>query len=232
MPSSDPRATEDLSAVETILGHRFTDQALLARALTHRSAVADDASAYERLEFQGDRVLALVVCDLLMRAYPKEPEGSLSKRLHVLVSRETLADIALAIGIAPHLRLGGGAEVEAEARRNPSILGDVVEALIAALYRDGGIEAARAFIAANWQSRLDAAGTPPKDPKSALQEWAMARGLALPTYQEVGRDGPPHAPVFTIEVAVDGHPPAQAEGGSKRVAEREAADRLLKALQG
>ncbi|MBP5856723.1 ribonuclease III [Marivibrio halodurans] len=226
MPSNEP----DLGAVEALLGHRFTDRALLTRALTHRSAAADDASAYERLEFQGDRVLALLVCDMLMAAFPKEPEGALSKRLHHLVSRETLAGIAGGIGIAGHIRLGGGMEVEADARRNPSILADVVEASIAALYRDGGLKAARAFVEAHWTARLDTSGKPPKDPKSALQEWAMARGRDLPTYREVSRDGPAHAPVFTIEVAVDGAAPVRAEGTSKRVAERMAAERLLKEL--
>ncbi len=223
MPSNEL----DIEAVEELLGHRFADRTLIERALTHRSAVETDRAAYERLEFQGDRVLALIVCDMLMEAFPNESEGALSKRLHALVSRETLADVAGAIGLSEHLRLGGGEEVEAVQRRNPSILGDAVEAAIAALYRDGGLEAARGFIEAQWRGRLERSAAPPKDPKSALQEWAMARGLPLPSYDVVGSEGPAHAPIFTIEVAVEGHDPARAEGSSKRVAEREAAQRLL-----
>jgi ribonuclease-3 len=226
MSSSDP----DIQAVEAILGHQFADRALITRALTHRSAVASDAAAYQRLEFQGDRVLALLVCDMLMSAFPREPEGALSKRLHLLVSRETLADIGHDIGLAVHMRLGGGLEAETEERKNPSILGDVLEAVIAALYRDGGLGAARAFVESHWHDRLTGDLTPPKDPKSALQEWAMARAKPLPTYREVTREGPPHAPIFTVSVEVVGAEPMTAQGPSKRLAERDAAHRLLQEL--
>ncbi len=220
-----------VATLEAALGHSFADRALLDRARTHRSATTSDAAAYERLEFLGDRVLALAVCDLLMTAFPDEAEGPLSKRLHALVSQDTLAEIAREIDLGPHLRLGGG-EDDAAGRDNPAILADVVEALIAALYRDGGMAAAARFVGRYWGERVQRAPQPPKDPKSGLQEWAMARGLDLPAYRTLDSRGPAHAPVFTIEVAVPGHPPERAEGASKRAAERAAAERLLARLAG
>lgn len=222
----------DRAAVEALFDHRFQDPALIARALTHRSAVDSDAAAYERLEFQGDRVLALLIADMLMSAYPSEAEGALSKRLHALVSGEMLAEIAREIGLGAHLRLGkgGGEGAAADQRDNPSILADAMEAAIAALYRDGGLETARRFVERHWRERLARAAKPPKDPKSGLQEWAMARGLGLPDYRVVSSEGPPHAPVFTIEVAIEGRAPARAQGSSKRMAERLAAERLLEEL--
>lgn len=230
MASTEPDSP-DVAALEVALGHRFADRALLHRALTHRSAAEDDAGAYERLEFLGDRVLALSVCDLLMPAYPGESEGALSKRLHHLVSRDMLAEVAREVGVGPYIRLGV-AEVEGAQRDNPAILSDVVEALIAALYRDGGMAAAHRFIETHWRARIAAETNPPKDPKSTLQEWAMARGLALPVYREVGREGPDHAPRFIVSVTVGRHPPVEAEGASKRAAEREAAAGLLERLEG
>jgi len=217
----------DRAAVEALLDHRFEDPTLIARALTHRSAVDSDAAANERLEFQGDRVLALVIADMLMNAYPGEAEGALSKRLHALVSGEMLAAIARDIGLGAHIRLGGGEGAASDQRDNPSILADAMEAAIAALYRDGGLEAARGFVERHWRDRLAQAAQPPKDPKSGLQEWAMARGLGLPEYRVIASEGPPHAPVFTIEVAIQGRSPARAQGSSKRMAERLAAERLL-----
>ncbi len=216
-------------ALERALGHRFAQPALLDAALTHRSRQTGEAG-FERLEFLGDRVLGLVVAEMLFDAFPREPEGALTRRLTGLVRKETLAEIARGIPLAPYIRL---AQVEeAGLRDNANLLADCCEAVIAALYLDGGLNAARGFIAAHWRARMDAAPAPPKDAKTALQEWAQARGWPLPRYRLAAAEGPPHQPVFTVEVTVEGCPPATASGGSKRAAELAAAGALLTALQG
>ncbi|MGE4218826.1 MAG: ribonuclease III [Alphaproteobacteria bacterium] len=212
--------------IDRILGHVFADPALLEDALTHRSATADNRMGYERLEFVGDRVLSLVVADWLFDVYPDEPEGDLARRHVALVRRETLAEIAREVGIGAHIRMSRGEE-ESGSRDNDAILADVCEALIAALYRDGGIEVASSFIRRHWQARLHGALRPPQDAKTALQEWAQGRGLPLPKYDILTREGPDHAPVFRISVAVDGHAPAEGMGPSKRAAEQAAAAQLL-----
>ncbi len=225
MSSSDA----DFKALEQRLGHVFSNKRLLDRALTHRSAGALAEGSYERLEFLGDRVLGLVVADMLLQRFPKDPEGHLSRRFNALVRRETLADVAR------DLRLGGeirfGQYEEADGADNPAILSDVCEALIAGMYRDAGLEAARTFILRNWEKRLEADPTPPRDGKSALQEWTMARGLGLPHYEEVSRSGPDHAPIFTMRVTIPKHGSAQAEGRIKRHAEQSAAEQLLESLK-
>ena len=215
--------TDDLLGT---LGHDFQDRDLLEEALTHRSAASRDSVAYERLEFLGDRVLALVIADMLMEAFPEEAEGALARRLAVLVSQDTLAAVARDIGLGAHIRLSRG-DADSGGRENDSILSDVCEAVIAAIYRDGGLEPARGFIQRHWQARLEAAVAPPQDPKTSLQQWALGRGLPLPDYAVVGREGPDHAPEFTVSVTVKGHPAAEGVGPSKRSAEREAARRLL-----
>lgn len=216
-------------ALYGILGHKFSDPALLQEALTHRSASHGRDNGYERLEFLGDRVLGLCIADMLMEAFPDEPEGALSRRLNALVRQETLAEVAEALGIQDHI-LVGRAEEDGGARTNPAILSDICEALIAALYRDGGLEVARTFIVANWRNRLEKSSRPPKDAKSSLQEWAMARKLPLPEYEIAEKSGPDHAPVFTIQVSVRGREPMQASGESKRNAEQKAAALLLEHL--
>lgn len=210
------------------LGHAFAEPALLQEALTHPSAVQgrERARSYERLEFLGDRVLALVLAELLFVRFPQEPEGALAKRLAVLAQRETLAEIALALDLGPALRLAPSEEAGG-GRGNPTALGDALEAILGALYLDGGKPAAEQLIRRFWEPFLEGAAEPPQDPKTALQEWAQARGLPLPCYREVERSGPPHDPVFTIEVSVAGEPPAGAMGRSKRAAERAAAEALL-----
>ena len=213
-----------------ILGHVFADPALLDDALTHRSAAIGGAVGYERLEFVGDRVLSLVVANWLFDAYPDEPEGDLARRHVALVRRETLAEIAREAGIGPHIRVSRGEE-EAGSRENEAILADVCEALIAALYRDGGIGAAESFIRRHWQTRLHGPQRPPQDAKTALQEWAQGRGLPLPRYEIVTREGPDHAPVFCISVAIEGQPLAEGQGPSKRAAEQAAAARLLERVR-
>ena len=208
------------------LGHEFGSAALLEQALTHRSVALNGRASYERLEFLGDRVLGFTVADLLLKAYPNEAEGPLAKRHADLVRRETLADVAREADIGRYILMSKG-EVDSGGQENDSILSDVCEALIAAIYRDGGIEMAQQFIARYWMGRLCAPLQPPEDAKTSLQELAQGRGLPLPEYRTVGREGPDHAPVFTVTVSVEGWDVAEGNGKSKRVAERAAAQTLL-----
>jgi ribonuclease-3 len=212
--------------LEATLGHKPVDPGLFDRALTHASHGEDN---YERLEFLGDRVLGVVIADWLYTLFPDEPEGALSRRLNVLVSRDTCADVARKLGLAPHLKLGKQALADG-AFESDNILGDVVEALIGALWLDGGLEAARGFIHAAWASRLDSNDKAPKHPKSALQEWAAANNRKAPAYEIVGRSGPHHAPTFVVQVSIKGIGEAQAEGLNKQEAETAAAEALLEKL--
>jgi ribonuclease III len=215
-----------------VLGHRFEHPDLLVEALTHPSARTRRGPAkrgYERLEFLGDRVLGLIIAELLWRRFPDEAEGALTRRHTSLVRRETLTSIAKDIGIGAHIVLSAGEEA-AGARANPSVLADVCEAVIAALYLDGGLPAARSFVERWWEQRLTKLGAPPRDPKTALQEWAQARGRALPVYRTVATEGPAHRRTFTVTVSVEGLPPATASGSSKRAAEAAAAAAALAAL--
>jgi ribonuclease-3 len=221
------------------VGHRFARPELLAEALTHPSAFGAErgrgrgrrpvSRGYERLEFLGDRVLGLVVADLLWHRFPSEAEGPLTRRHTHLVRRETLARVAAAIGLGPHLVLSP-AERAAGAAANPAILADACEAVIAAVYLDAGFAAAAEFVRRWWGPLLAEIETPPRDPKTALQEWVQARGLPLPVYELVATGGPDHAPVFTVAVQVAGAEPATAAGSSKRRAEAGAAAALLDRL--
>lgn len=222
--------TAGLAVLCDRLGHRFKDEALLVEALTHSSAITRARQAnYQRLEFIGDRVLALVVADLLFRRFPAENEGQLARRLNELVRLETCAEVARELGIAPFLVLGSG-EKRAGGSDKPAILGDVCEALIGALFRDGGIDVARRFIERYWENRIAAAAVP-RDAKTALQEWAQGRGLPAPAYQLESRSGADHAPHFTISVSVIGQGAAEGSGSSKRAAEQQAAGALLMRLE-
>ena len=223
-------SVESPSALAAALGHDFSEPALLQQALTHSSASGRTGQANERLEFLGDRVLGLVIADLLFRRFGEEVEGALARRFAVLVSRESLAQVAGGIGLAAHLKLARGEE-DSGGRANPAILADACEAVIAALYLDGGLEPARRFIERAWADLVEQDLRPPQDAKTALQEWAQGRGLRLPVYSVFATAGPPHDPVFTVEVRVDGLPPVQAEGRSKRVAEQAAAAVLLERLR-
>jgi ribonuclease-3 len=214
--------------LEERLGHRFAMPVLLRQALTHASAGAP-AVSNERLEFLGDRVLGVVVAHLLFERFPNETEGALARRFAALTRRETLARVAASVDLGEHLILSAS-EVEAGGRANPGTLADACEAVIAALYLDGGPAAAEAFVRREWLPLLDEALPPPKDAKTALQEWAQDRGLPLPVYRETGRSGPAHAPVFSIEVAVQGQKPVVATGASKRAAEQGAAKGMLRQL--
>lgn len=205
------------------LGHRFRDDALLARALTHASAQTGDD--YERLEFLGDRVLGCLMAEWLYVDFA-EVEGKLALRFAELVSGDTCAAIAREIGADAHLRLGRQARADGVAGSD-NVLGDVCEALIGALYLDAGLDAARTFVRRAWGPHIDRKASAPKHPKSALQEWAAERRLGVPHYELIGRGGPHHAPTFHVRVTVRGQPPAEAEGGSKHEAERLAAQALL-----
>ena len=231
----DP-AGEDLAQT---IGHVFARPALLAEALTHSSALAQSRGKsrrhavqrhYERLEFLGDRVLGLVIADLLWHRFESEPEGPMTRRMADLV-RETVARVALEIGLERHLVLSPS-EAAAGAARNPSILADVCEAVIAAIYLDGGLPAAAAFIRRWWEPLVDGMDGAPRDPKTRLQEWAQARGLGLPAYRLVATEGPDHAPRFTVAASVAQSDEASATASSKRVAEAEAAAALLEQLAG
>ena len=215
--------------LEARLGYRFADPELLDRALTHSSAVSPGkriANSYQRLEFLGDRVLGLVVADLLYRRLPKANEGELSRALNALVRKETCAAIARQLELGTELNLGdseartGGAEKEA-------ILGDVTEALIGAIYCDGGLGRAYELIEGFFGEQLGVANSDRADAKTTLQEWAQGRGLEPPNYVETERTGPDHAPEFTIAVKIVGFEPLAATGPSKKLAEHKAAERFL-----
>jgi len=227
--SAAARAPDDL--FET-LGHRFARPELLIEALTHASAVprhparGTSKQGYERLEFLGDRVLGLVVAELLWRRFPGEAEGALTRRHTQLVRRETLTDIARAIDLGRHLIMSPGEDV-ARTREVAGVLGDVCEAVIAALYLDGGIAVAERFIHRHWRGLIEADAAPPRDPKTALQEWAQARGHALPHYETINIEGPAHERRFTVSVSVVGLAAETAVGTSKRAAEAAAAAALL-----
>ena len=222
-----------------IIGYAFARRELCEEALTHPSALIPEGRrgrrkkpvkrGYERLEFLGDRVLGLVVADCLWRRFEGEPEGDLARRHTHLVRREALVRVAETIGLGQHLVLSR-AEAAAGAAGNPGILADACEALIAAIYLDGGFDAASAFVRRFWEPLMDEMEEPPRDPKTALQEWAQARGLALPAYQLVATSGPDHAPIFTVMASVPGGERASATASSKRSAEAKAASILLDRL--
>ncbi|TBW39742.1 ribonuclease III [Siculibacillus lacustris] len=216
----------DLDTVEARIGHRFADRALLLMALTHTSAAATPAASYQRLEFLGDRVLALSVAGMLHHAFPDAEEGELARRLNAMVKRETCADVARSLAFGDAVRLGPG-ELQTGGRNKTAILGDVAEAVIAAVYLDAGFDVARDFVERNWYPLMMEARGPLRDAKTTLQEWLQSRGLAAPTYRQVGRSGPDHDPVFEIAVDIVGVEGAIGTGRSKREAERDAATRVL-----
>jgi len=231
----------DVSELAAALGHAFADPGLLADAVTHPSLMGLERSdkgtspahgpgiAYERLEFLGDRVLGLCIAEWLLERFPAEKEGALAKRHASLVRREALGAVAEGLDLGRYLRLSP-AEDSGGGRGNRSILADACEAVIGALYLDGGLEAAKRFIRGAWDGMIDRHQPPPLDPKTALQEWAQGRGRPLPVYEMVGQSGPAHEPVFRVRVTVQGEEPATAEGSSKRAAEKQAASALLRQL--
>jgi ribonuclease-3 len=219
-----------IAELERRIGHSFADRQLLERALTHGSVTKGSPriADYQRLEFLGDRVLNLVVAEQLMVLQPEATEGALSKLMNQLVNYRACADAARRAGLRDALRVDPSAS-KIGARDNERVLGDACEALIAALYLDAGFPAARDFILAFWADLFEHLDAPTKDPKTMLQEWAMARGLPVPDYRVIKQEGSAHEPVFTIQVGLPGLEPMTAMAGSKREAERLAADAMLTA---
>jgi len=218
----------DINELTEHLGYRFTSKELLLDALTHPSVGEKHPVPYERLEFLGDRVLGLVVADCLYSQYPEINEGELAKRHTALVNREALRSVADKIDLSRHLRLAQGEEASVN-RRNAAALPDAMEAIIGALYLDGGIEPASQFILRHWQEGIAAAEVH-YDPKTVLQEWAQEQRLPLPSYEVLEQLEVAHAPIFIVAVSVKGHPPVNAEGYSKRAAEKKAAELLLQKI--
>ena len=220
-----------LSELQANLGYEFGDPSLLARALTHASA--DSVASNERLEFLGDRVLGLVIAEGLHREYPDETEGMLALRFNALARGEACAAAAEAAGLSEYVVLASS-EAASGGRGKAAILAGVCEAVIAAIYLDGGLAAARAFIERYWADYSKSLGSDMRDSKTALQEWAQSRtraGRGTPSYRMVKREGPDHAPRFWVEVSVRGEAPEMGEGRSKREAEQAAARALLARLR-
>jgi ribonuclease III len=214
------------SFIGEAVGGEPKDPQMFERALTHGS---HGRETYERLEFLGDRVLGLVVATWLYERFPNEPEGKMSRRYNALVARETCAEVGRALELPPFIRLGKQAR-EDHANLSDNVVGDVVEAIIGAVYLDGGLERAAAFVRANWGPFLDGQRKAPEHPKSALQERAAEKKLGVPAYELLSRFGPHHAPRFRVKVSLGGHGEAEAEGDSKQEAETAAAAALLEKI--
>ncbi|QAU46673.1 ribonuclease III [Bradyrhizobium guangzhouense] len=222
-------AADANAALEARIGHHFTDPNLLMQAITHVSALKSGrkrGDSYQRLEFLGDHVLGLVVSDMLYHAFPNADEGELSKRLAELVRKESCADVAKSLGLLDDIKLGSVGS-SADARLRKSILGDICEAVIGAIFLDGGHAAADEFVKRNWTERMHKPRRPLRDPKTVLQEWAQGKGLPTPVYREVERTGPHHDPQFRVAVDLPGLAPAEGIGGSKRAAEKVAASVMI-----
>lgn len=221
-------ADKDFTALEKQIGHNFKDRLLLVTALTHSSAGAK--YNYERLEFLGDRVLGLVIANLLYKRFPEEAEGDLAKRLAALVQGSFLAGRAHDLSLGQYVEfseaeaLSGGAD-------NENILADVFESLIGALYLDSGLDACETLIEGLWNDKLDVMKEPPQHPKTRLQEWAQSKGLPLPSYKIVDQQGPDHAPIFVTELSIEGYEKVAAQGKSRQQAEKNAAQDFVELLR-
>jgi ribonuclease III len=224
------KLSRDMAEFQARLGHEFADPALLVRALTHSSMSSPNRDDNQRLEFLGDRVLGLVMAEALLAHDSAAAEGQLAPRFNALVRKEACADVAREIDLGTVLKLGRS-EMLSGGRRKLALLGDAMEAVIAAVYVDAGFEAARAMVLRLWGGRISAVKEDARDAKTALQEWAQARGLPPPDYAETARSGPDHAPVFTIEARLQSGEQASATAGSKRQAEQAAARALLDRLE-
>jgi ribonuclease III len=225
LPKARDTALKDLCAR---LGHEFSDPALLKVALTHASARAGACPQEdnERLEFLGDRVLGLAIAELLADSFPKAREGELARWFNHLVRAETCAEIAQEWELGTFILMSGG-EAGSGGRSKKTILANACEAVLGAIFADGGYDAARAVVHRFWQPQLDMLELAAPDAKSLLQEWAQGRRLPLPRYLEVAREGPDHAPRFTAEVQIDGVAPERGTGANKRAAEQSAALAML-----
>jgi len=224
------RLSADLKAFEGRLGHGFRQADLLMRAVTHASISSPTRPDNQRLEFLGDRVLGLVMSEALLAADPQATEGQLAPRFNALVRKETCADVAREIGLGEVLKLGRS-EMLSGGRRKEALLGDAMEAVIAAVYLDAGFAAAQAMVLRLWATRITGVDSDARDPKTALQEWAQARGMPPPSYVEAARSGPDHQPLFTVAVRLETGEGAEAQAGSKRIAEQQAAKALLARLE-
>lgn len=220
----------DLQAFSARLGHVFARPELLIRAVTHASIATPQRPDNQRLEFLGDRVLGLVIAEALLGADRAASEGLLAPRFNALVRKETCADVAREIGLGEVLKLGRS-EMMSGGRRKEALLGDAMEAVVAAVYLDAGLEAARGVILRLWASRIGSVKADARDAKTALQEWAQARGLPPPAYTEQGREGPDHQPQFTVEVRLESGEAEVAKAGTKRQAEQTAAKALLARME-
>ncbi len=224
------KLSKDLTAFSGRIGHRFSSPELLLRAVTHSSMSTPTRPDNQRLEFLGDRVLGLVMSEALLSADENASEGQLAPRFNALVRKETCADVAREIGLGDVLKLGRS-EMMTGGRRKEALLGDGMEAVIAAVYLDGGFDAAKALIHRLWGDRIQTVDADARDPKTALQEWAQARKQPPPSYTATGREGPDHAPVFTIEVKLASGETETAKANSKRQAEQAAAKQLLERME-
>lgn len=216
-----------LEKLEALTGHKFKDIARLDRALTHSSAQHRTGSDYERLEFLGDRVLGLCIAEMLFARFAEAKEGELSVRLNALVNAETLAEIADELELHEFIRTGADVR-DLQSERQKNMRADVVESLIATIYLDDGMSAARQFINRYWESRAAHVTAARRDAKTELQEWSHKYHETVPVYSEISREGPDHEPVFVIEVKVAKLKSERAEGRSKRLAEQAAAEKLLR----
>ncbi len=223
------KLSADIKSFQKRLGYEFSNPDLLVRALTHGSVSSPTRPDNQRLEFLGDRVLGLVMATALLEVDKEASEGQLAPRFNALVRKETCADVARQIDLGAVLKLGRS-EMLSGGRRKQALLGDAMEAVIAAIYRDAGFEAARDVILALWDDRILTVEADARDAKTALQEWAQARGQKPPSYVELKRTGPDHAPVFTIAARLQNGTEAEATAGSKRQAEQAAAKALLDSL--
>lgn len=224
------KLSTDLQAFAGRVGHTFAKPDILLRAVTHSSVTSPHRDDNQRQEFLGDRVLGLVMAEALLNADVMAAEGLLAPRFNALVRKETCADVAREIDLGAVLKLGRS-EMKSGGRRKEALLADGMEAVIAAVYQDGGFDAARAMVLRLWGQRIHDVAADARDPKTSLQEWAQARGETPPEYIEIARSGPDHQPVFTIEARLSSGPCDQATAGSKRQAEQAAAAALLKKVE-
>jgi ribonuclease III len=228
------KAEPDIAKLQAAIGHIFQDPKLLHHALTHVSFVKSGAvrlQSYQRLEFLGDRVLGLAVAKMLSAAFPQAEEGELARRMAELVRKETCADVAMDWNVGPNLKLGAG-EAQSGGRKRATILADVCEAIIGAVFLDAGYDIAEGVVDRAWRARLTEPEGGRRDPKTLLQELSQSRRLGMPTYGEISRSGPAHRMHFVMSVSIDGLGAAEGEGGSKREAEQAAARALLDQIEG
>lgn len=225
------KLSADLQAFQARLGYRFRDPGLLVRAVTHASISSATRPDNQRLEFLGDRVLGLVMAEALLEADTEASEGKLAPRFNALVRKEACANVAREIGLGEVLKLGRS-EMMSGGRRKEALLGDAMEAVIAAVYLDGGFAAARDAVRQLWGNRIEEVEPDARDAKTALQEWAQACGQAPPRYTALGREGPDHQPLFTVEARMETGEAECARAGTKRAAEQAAAKALLMRMEG